>query len=144
MISLIKLAPKGVPVTGLVDDITEVNLDCIEKFRKIIDSKVDDEDGYTDSQSSEYLTYQYAMLVKKVYDRLSKGLGADFDTSANVQELRLQNWVSPIYARLQRRFVRFQASNVDDQIEEMTEASFDKLLRRVKVSVSFLISFYLS
>ena len=133
LISLIKLSPKNSPVTSLVDDITEVNLDCIEKFRKIVDNKVDDEDGYTDSQSSEYLCYQYAMLVRKAYDRLSKGLGADFDTSSSVQELRLNNWVAPIYARLQRRFVRFQASNVDDMIEEMTEASFDKILRRVKV-----------
>jgi hypothetical protein len=50
--------------------------------------------------------------------------------------MRLTNWVSPVYARLQRRFVRFLASNVEEKMEEMVDTSFDRLLKRVKIEIS--------
>lgn len=71
-----------------------------------------------------------------MYERLSVSLGADFDNAAATQELRVTNWVSPVYARLQRRFVRFLSSNVDEKTEEMNDASFNRLLERVPLKIN--------
>jgi hypothetical protein len=131
---LLNLQSKDQPITTFIDRITEVHLAYVEDFRKIVDSGSDDE--YSFDSQQEILTYQFAGLVKKTYERISKGLGSGFDSSANVQELRLNNWVSPVYARLQRRFVRFLASNVEEKLEELSEISFDKLISNLKVDIS--------
>jgi hypothetical protein len=131
---------------------TDVHLECIDSFRsgiglstsvssliprqspgkEIIDS---DEEIFPQSEAQEILVYQFAGLTRRVYERLGRALGSDFDMSAAVQELRLNNWVSPIYARLQRRFVRFVASNVEEKLEELTDASYETMLSSVVVDI---------
>ena len=128
--SLIATVPPDAPVTNLVDTITQVHLDYIEKFRLLIDDGGGD--GYSQSANQEFLCYQFASLVKLIYDRLSKSLGANFDSSVQTQGLRLSNWVLPVYARLQRRFVRFLSSNVDEKSEEIYNDSFNSFLERIK------------
>lgn len=131
--NLLKNYSKNMPVTDLVDDISDVHLDFIEPFRFIIDDG--GSDGYSQSSRQEFLCYQYAGLAKRVFSYLTKNLGNDFDNSRGTQELRLTNWVSPIYARLQRRFVRFAASNVDEKIEEYLQQAFDRLLLSVTMDI---------
>lgn len=131
--SLLKLHPKDSPITSLIDDITEIHLDYIEVFRKSIDDG--GSDGYSQSANQEFLCYQFAILIRNIYDRFSKGLGSNYDMTNSVQDLRLNSWVTPVYARLQRRFVRFLASNVEDKMEEMSSSSFDKVLNKVQIEV---------
>ena len=50
--------------------------------------------------------------------------------------MRITNWVSPVFARLERRFVRFQAGNVEDREMEINSAAFDKLLEKVRIEIS--------
>lgn len=126
--------PKDAPITSLIDEITEAHLEYIEIFRKTIDDG--GSDGYSQSATQEFLCYQFASIIRHIYDRFSKGLGANYDMSNNVQDLRLNSWVTPVYARLQRRFVRFLASNVEDKMEEMSSSSFDKILEKVSVEVT--------
>ena len=126
--------PKDSPITSLIDDITEAHLEYIEVFRKTIDDG--GSDGYSQSANQEFLCYQFASLIRHIYDRFSKGLGSSYDMSNSVQDLRLNSWVTPVYARLQRRFVRFLASNVEDKMEEMSSTSFDKILEKLKVEVT--------
>ena len=56
--------------------------------------------------------------------------------TATSQDMRINNWVSPVFARLERRFVRFQAGNVEDREIEMNSAAFEKLLGKVKLEIS--------
>ena len=70
-----------------------------------------------------------------MYERLGRSLGGDFDLSASVQELRLNNWIAPIYARLQRRFVRFVSSNVEEKLEEIFDASYETMLDKVIIDI---------
>jgi hypothetical protein len=56
--------------------------------------------------------------------------------TAQSQDMRITNWVSPVFARLERRFVRFQAGNVEDRETEINCAAFDKLLEKVKLEIS--------
>lgn len=56
--------------------------------------------------------------------------------TAQSQDMRITNWVSPVFARLERRFVRFQAGNVEDRETEINSAAFDKLLEKVKLEIS--------
>ena len=91
---------------------------------------------YSQSARQEYLAYQLAGLVRRTYSRVSKGLGATYDMTASSQDMRITNWVSPVFARLERRFVRFQAGNVEDRETEINSAAFDKLLEKVKIEIS--------
>lgn len=108
--ALLKVHPKGMPITPLIDEITEVHLRYVDAFRDVIDDG--GSDGYSQSANMEFLCYQFAGLVNRLYGRISRGLGADFDSSRVVVDMRTSNWVSPIYARLQRRFVRFTAGEI--------------------------------
>ena len=45
------------------------------------------------------------------------------------------NWVSPVYARLQRRFVRFVGGNVEEKLEELEVDAFESMLRKVAITV---------
>jgi len=76
--------------------------------------------------NQELLSYQYAGLCRYMYTRLSMSLGSDFDTSSASHLMRVSNWVSPVYARLQRRFMRFQAGVVEEKVDEMNNAAFDR------------------
>jgi hypothetical protein len=123
----------AVPLTDLVDEITKVHLDYIDGFRDMIDDG--GEDGYSQSGRMETLTYQFAGLVRRTYDRVARGMGAEYDQSSSTLEMRLNNWVSPVYARLQRRFVRFLASNVEEEVEALNSAAMDLMLNRMPVLV---------
>ena len=112
-----------VPITELVDEITQVHLNYIDDVFR------DGVAGATDQE--EALVYQFAGLARRTYDRIARGMGAQYDQSSSTLELRLNNWVSPVYARLQRRFVRFLASNVEEKVEELNAASVDLLLERL-------------
>jgi len=125
---------KDEPITLLIDDITDIHLKYIDIFSNIINDG--GSDGYSQSSKQEFLCYQFAYLIRYIYDRLNKNLGSNYDMSNSVQDLRLNSWVTPVYARLQRRFVRFLASNVDDKMEEMTSTSFDKILEKVNIDVT--------
>ena len=131
--SLIRMFPKGVPVTGLIDEITDVHLSFVEDFRADIDDG--GSDGYSQSTQQEFLCYQLAGLVERVYTRVSRGLGAEFDSSPAAVRMRISNWVSPVYARLQRRFVRFLAGNVEEKVEESNAAAFDRLLDKLVIGI---------
>ena len=130
---LLRLQDSNVPITALIDDITQLQLDFIEKFRVIIDDG--GSEGYSQSSSQELLCYQFAGIIRKIYDRISKTLGGNFDASLSTQSLRLSNWVTPVYARLQRRFVRFLASNVEEKLLDLNNESFDKFLDAIKFDV---------
>jgi len=123
----------AVPLTDLVDEITQVHLDYIDGFREMIDDG--GEDGYSQSGRMETLTYQFAGLVRRTYDRVARGMGAEYDQSSSTLEMRLNNWVSPVYARLQRRFVRFLASNVEEEVEALNSAAMDLMLNRMSVLI---------
>ena len=146
--NLISQLPPNTAITELSDLITDTHLACIESFKGGIgastrSSEESDrlaDDGETDeifpqSASQELLVYQFAGLAKRAYERLCRGLGSEFDMSASVQELRVNNWVSPVYARLQRRFVRFLAGNVDEKLEEIYGDSFDNMLEKVSIAL---------
>ena len=135
MDTLIKLRPPNTPVTDLIDEITDIHLDFLETFQKLIDAD-GGEDSYTQTSLQEYLCYQLAGLIRRTYARVSRGLGGDFDTSSQTQEMRINSWVSPIYARLERRFVRFVASNAEEQEAEINAASFEKLLKKLKIDIN--------
>ena len=47
----------------------------------------------------------------------------------------MNNWVGPVYARLQRRFVRFLSSNVEEKEDEIYLQAFDKLLEKIDYEV---------
>lgn len=132
--ALIRMFPKNVPVTPLIDEITEVHLDFIEQFKDDIDDG--GSDGYSQSSRQEFLGYQFAGLVERTYSRVSKGLGSEFDNSPNAVSMRISNWVSPIYARLQRRFVRFLAGNVEERVEVMNSEGFDGLLKKILIEIA--------
>ena len=129
----------GTSTTALSDTFTDVHLKCIDLgiaglgARKLstsdpipsssaqVDEHTEGEgeeqsDMYEQNELQELLVYQFAGLTRRAYLELSKALGNEFDTSAGVQDLRLNSWVSPVYARLQRRFIRFLASNVEDKV----------------------------
>lgn len=74
--------------------------------------------------------------MRRTYSRVSRGLGSTYDMTAASQDMRINNWVSPVFARLERRFVRFQAGNVEDREIEMNAAAFEKLLNKVKLEIS--------
>ncbi len=133
MDTLIKLRPPMTPVTDLIDEVTAIHLDFVEKFQQMIDDGGDE--GYSQSSAQEYLCYQFAGLVRRTYSRISRGLGSEFDMAQSTQELRINSWVSPVYARLQRRFVRFLAANAEEQEVEINAASFEKLLNKLKLEV---------
>lgn len=126
--------PKGTAVTALIDEATEVHLKFIEDFKTEIDDG--GSDGYSQSTQQEFLGYQFAGLVERFYTRFSKGLGADFDSSSTAVSMRISNWVSPVYARLQRRFVRFLAGNVEEKMEEINSQAFDRMLDKIVVEIS--------
>lgn len=130
---LLRIQDSNVPITALIDDITQLQLDFIEKFRVIIDDG--GSEGYSQSSNQELLCYQFAGIIRKIYDRISKTLGNNFDASLSTQSLRLSNWVTPVYARLQRRFVRFLASNVEEKLLDLNAESFDRFLDAVKFDV---------
>jgi hypothetical protein len=133
--TLVKLELKHqASITELVDRITDIHLDYIEEFAEEIDDGGDED--YSQSANQEYLTYQFAGLVRLTYTRISRGLGADFDSSIETQELRTNSWVSTVYARLQRRFVRFLAGNVEETVEEQNIAAMDQLIDRIPLKVS--------
>ena len=91
---------------------------------------------YSQSARQEYLAYQLAGLVRRTYSRVSRGLGSTYDMTASSQDMRINNWVSPVFARLERRFVRFQAGNVEDREIEINAGAFDKLLDKIKLEIS--------
>ena len=111
--ALVRLRAPGAPVTSLIDEITDVHLDFVDQFQSMIDDG--GEDGYSQSSTQEYLAYQFAGLVRRTYARISRGLGSEFDMSLSSQEMRISSWVSPVHARLQRRFVRFLSAAAEEQ-----------------------------
>jgi hypothetical protein len=50
--------------------------------------------------------------------------------------MRINNWVSPVFARLERRFVRFQAGNVEDRELEINSAAFSTLLNKIQIEIN--------
>ena len=133
MDTLIKMEDTGAPITDLIDKVTDVHLDFIEVFQESVDDG--GSDGYSQSANQEFLAYQFAGLVYRTYSKISRGLGADFDASTEAIDMRTNNWVSTVYARLQRRFVRFLAANVEETVEDQSAASFENLVGRLQVSV---------
>ncbi|KAJ1430959.1 hypothetical protein B484DRAFT_46359 [Ochromonadaceae sp. CCMP2298] len=129
------MLPKGEPVTALIDDITDIHLSFVPTFQKMIKDG-DGEDGYVQTALQEQLTYQFAGLVRHTYTILASSLGQGFDKSAANNEMRLNNWVSPVYARLQRRVVRFSASTVEERVEELNNNALDKLIEKLKIQIS--------
>ena len=49
--------------------------------------------------------------------------------------MRISNWISPVYARLQRRFVRFSSGSVEEKVEELFSAAFDRLVDSISMEV---------
>ena len=142
MDTLIKMQEAGSPITDLIDKVTDIHLDYIEKFQESIDDG--GSDGYSQSANQEFLAYQFAGLVYRTYSKISRGLGADFDSSEEAAYMRTNNWVSTVYARLQRRFVRFLASNVEETVEEQSTTSFENFMCRLPVHVKPPYSFKLA
>ena len=135
--TLLGLYPKNSPITELIDEVTDLHLDFIEVFVARIGGV--DEEGYSTverGERKEFICYQFAGLIRSMYARLSKGLGGQYNQPASVEKVRLDNWVSPVYARMQRRFIRFQAVEVDTKLREMTNEAFDRLLQRLEIQLS--------
>ena len=130
--ALIKIENAGAPITDLIDKVTDVHLNFVEEFQFHLD---DSGSGNFQSTNQEFLAYQFAGLVYRTYSKISRGLGPDFDMSSQAVNMRTNNWVSTIYARLQRRFVRFLASNVEEKVEEQNAASFEGLIERFRVEI---------
>jgi hypothetical protein len=72
----------------------------------------------------------------KFYDRIAMGLGADFDTSSQTQDVRLRLWVEPVFARMQRRFPKFVPSYVEEEVEKMNNEKFMNFLNAVNIEIS--------
>eukprot|EP01039_Chlorochromonas_danica_P005901 gene5901-6497_t len=111
-------------ITPIIDEVTDIHLDLIEKFQSQVIS-------HNKSDDLEFLSYQYAAIIRKLYIRICNKLGSNFDISPAMQEYRVQNWVMPVYARLSRRFPRFQQIEVEDRLEGMAVDAYDALLRRL-------------
>ncbi len=158
---------EGTSVTNLSDLFTDIHLECIEtgiggvgarsaskknkqqfQMEKGAENSEDDDNDdfddmmYDQTEIQEALVYQFAGLTRRAYKELSKGLGVEFDTSQGIQELRLNNWVSPVYARLQRRFVRFVGGNVEEKLEEIELDAFETMLRNVAISIEPVYPLY--
>lgn len=147
--SMNKVLPQGATASTLTDIFTDIHFECIESFKSGIGkggiathsvesatySEDVSDDIFPQSEAEEPLVYQFAGLTKRVYERLGRSLGGDFDLSASVQELRLNNWIAPIYARLQRRFVRFVSSNVEEKLEDIFDASYEAMLDKVTLDI---------
>lgn len=74
--------------------------------------------------------------MKRTYSRVSRGLGKSYDNSAQTQDLRVNNWVSPVFARLERRIVRFTAGSVEEKEIDINSSAFVKLLDKIKLEVT--------
>lgn len=108
MDALIKLQPPDAPITAVADELTDVHLDYLEVFRRVLDEKGNEDEsssGFSQAGRQEFLCYQFATLVHLTYGRLSRGLGEDFDNSAGTQEMRISNWESPVHAVIPRRIL---------------------------------------
>eukprot|EP00981_Chlorochromonas_danica_P012063 scaffold4399_cov175-Ochromonas_danica.AAC.13 len=116
-------------ITPIIDEVTDIHLDLIEKFQSQVIS-------HNKSDDLEFLSYQYAAIIRKLYIRICNKLGSNFDISPAMQEYRVQNWVMPVYARLSRRFPRFQQIEVEDRLEGMAVDAYDALLRRLKLEIT--------
>ena len=101
---------------------------------------------YTQSANQEFLSYQFAGLVLKVYTHIIAGLGKNYDLSTVTQELRLNHWVEPIFLKLQEFNSRFLSVNVDEKLEEMYVMSFDKVLENIQIDIQpkYTLSTYTS
>eukprot|EP01041_Mallomonas_annulata_P001733 gene1733-3351_t len=108
--------PPKTPNTVITDLVTDRHLEFIERFRSLVDDG--GSDGYSQSARQEFLGYQLAGLVRLTYSSLNRALSMDKESAALTPDMRLNNWLSPVYARLQRRFVRFLASNVPEKLVE--------------------------
>ena len=133
MDALVKMEPSGNPITQLVDSVTDVHLEYVEDFCKAIDDG--GSEGYSQSSNQEFLAYQFAGLVYRTYSKISRGLGSDYDNSEQAVDMRTNSWVSTVYARLQRRFVRFLAANVEETVEEQNSASFERIINRMQIEI---------
>ena len=71
----------------------------------------------------------------KVYNRFVFGLGLDYDLSKPTQELRLNAWVEPVLRALEDRCARFLIANVEEKVEEMFSASFDRFLDNIDIEI---------
>eukprot|EP01035_Chromulina_nebulosa_P056046 gene56046-76829_t len=58
--TLISLFPRNTPITALIDEITDLHLEFIERFRSYIDAPSDVDDGVQESATQETLCYQLA------------------------------------------------------------------------------------
>jgi hypothetical protein len=56
--------------------------------------------------------------------------------STSTQDMRINNWVAPVFARLERRIVRFTAGNVEDKEVEINSSAFIKLMDKIKLEVT--------
>jgi hypothetical protein len=132
MDTLVKME-SGAAITDLVDKVTDVHLDYIEEFC----TKIDDggSEGYSQSSNQEFLAYQFAGLVFRTYSKISRGLGSDYDVTATAVDMRTDSWVSTVYARLQRRFVRFLAANVEETVQDQNAISFERFFERIKIEI---------
>lgn len=61
--------------------------------------------------------------------------GGDYDPSKSGNNMRVASWVSPIYARLQRRFPKFSPQDIEERHKPMVTDAFMKLLRRLPMEV---------
>ena len=99
-----------------------MHLDYVDTFADIIDDG--GSDGYSQSSRQEFLAYQFGGLVRRCYAKISRTLGQDFDSSRETRDMRTNSWVSAVYARLQRRFVRFLSNSCEETCQEQDSASF--------------------
>ncbi len=60
----------AVAVTQLIDRVTDVHLDYIDKFAELIDDG--GSDGYSQSSKQEFLGYQFGGLARRCYGKISR------------------------------------------------------------------------
>lgn len=135
-LSAMKAPRETSTLNAMIDAVTDRHLDFIERFRVEIDDG--GSDGYSQSARQEFLCYQFAGLSRIIFQRLNTGVGdlSEGNSMAMPPDMRLENWMSPIYARLQRRFVRFLASNVDEKLASISAGGMDSLLSILSYTVS--------
>lgn len=130
--NLLQRHPANEPITDLIDILTDKILSFIDKFVIFLQQQADDD---YNSSFQEFLCYQFAGLITRTFLHLTKNLGESFDSTSSVQNLRLSNWVSPVYARLQRRFVRFSTSYVEEKVNDIIQESYDQLLNVLPMEI---------
>jgi hypothetical protein len=114
-------------LTDLIDEITDRQLSLVEKLQSVLSKYNENEDL---NETLDYLIYQYAAMVRRLYSRLSSSLPGSYDHSTEAEQYRVQSWVMPVYARLQRRFPKFSEIYIEEKSEELYSLSYNKLINQ--------------